>query len=78
MTGIRTYKLNRAVKEGEVTRYSLTVPHEMGRHVPTDLPFKPEFTDDGILFRPIEGDLEPDPVDVPTWASNRSDTPAAA
>lgn len=66
---IRTYKLNRAVKDGQVSRYSLTLPAEIGAHVPTDLPFKPEFTDEGILFRPVTGDQVPESVDVPDWAA---------
>lgn len=55
----------------EYTIYSLQLPSALAEQIALGTRFTVEFTDDGILYRPILKD-EPRPVNVPVWVQRTS------
>jgi len=51
---------------GQRKVYRLTVPPEIAEALPDDIAFAPELTEDGLLYRPVEG--ADDAPELPSWA----------
>ena len=67
----RTYKVRSFVngrsKAGQpFVNYSLTIPTDIARHLPDDVAFTCEVTDEGVLYRPA---LAPAAPALPVWAT---------
>lgn len=53
--------------------YALTIPTDIAKELPEDMQYLCEPTDEGILFRPIEGNRK---VELPAWAQkSKNGTP---
>lgn len=53
--------------------YSLTIPSHIAEALPSDKQFECVLTDDGILFRPVEGTGQE--VELPSWAQPTNGQP---
>ena len=63
------YKVRKQRANGRYEWYSLGLPAEMGRMIPTDARFAPVLTEDGILFR-FAGE-EDNERGLPHWVSGQ-------
>jgi hypothetical protein len=65
----RTYKIRSSVSgPSRRTVYRLTVPPDVAKAIPEDTEFVVELTEDGLLYRPVDGTREPE---LPSWAKRR-------
>jgi len=70
-SGDREYKVRQFVNgkrsDGSPFRnYSLTIPTQIAEKLPEDIRFTCELNDDGILFKPVNGNLEKS-ISLPSW-----------
>lgn len=63
---IRKFQNGRNQKGETYTNYSLTVPGPIAEHLPTEMSFTCELTEDGILFKPAHSQEES--IELPSWA----------
>lgn len=65
---MRTFKIRRYERNGLYPFYSLTVPAAVGRQLEEAglLRFDFELTDDGLLYRPVDGNARGG-IEVPAW-----------
>lgn len=61
------YKVRKS-GHGSDAAYSLSVPKPIAEQLPEGIQFRPEFTDDGILYRPVEPSETGQ--QVPEWVTN--------
>jgi hypothetical protein len=71
MINQRTYKIrkfaNGKARSGQAfINYSLTIPSHIAERLPEDMQFSCELTDAGLLFRPVQPQIE---VELPPWAA---------
>lgn len=65
---IRTFR-NGKRKNGEpFLNYSLTIPTNIAKELPSDMRFSCDLTDEGILFRPV--DEQEGSETLPDWAKS--------
>jgi hypothetical protein len=65
----RRYRIRSSVAgPGHRRVYRLTVPPDIATVIPDNTEFAVELTEDGLLYRPVEGDPE---RELPSWAKRR-------
>ena len=69
------YRIRKQRPSGRYESYSLGLPAEIGRMIPTDARFAPVLTEEGILFRFV-GE-EDDERGLPHWVSGQDDADSA-
>ena len=62
----RIRKKQQKTGKREYVIYSIGIPAEIASKIPADMPFSVELTEEGLLFRPDNGDKQP-PVTLPKW-----------
>lgn len=75
-----TYKLRKLRKDKGSEDYdaaSLAVPMEIARILPSNVRFRPELTDDGLLYRPVE-EATQESGDLPGWLKQEEPTKTTA
>jgi hypothetical protein len=79
-TSTKSYKIrkfqNGRNRQGDpFINFSLTIPSEIAESLPAGMKFSCELVDEGILFRPVESQV--DSVELPDWATkNGNGAPA--
>lgn len=70
---MRSYKLRRVRdKDGKLVTASIGVPPTISEILPEDMRFIPEFTEEGLIYRPASGkEGKSEPTDVPEWAGDK-------